>query len=136
MWTVYGHDSFENSKGENAKCYPPLPQALNIKGVVTLGILQFRPLGWKWRCIGVERPSSGGLESNPALESALATKVNFTEKEWAAFGITRLHFDDYIMSKINDVTHYFQPAASKFEQWACESEVSEEYKQMPPISRI
>ena len=34
------------------------------------------------------------------------------------------------MSKINDVVYYFQPAASKFDQWACESEASEEYKQM------
>jgi len=61
---------------------------------------------------------------------ALLTKVNFTQKEWAAFGIPYLHIDDYIMSKINDVAHYFQPAASKFEQWACKSQVSEEYKQM------
>jgi len=34
------------------------------------------------------------------------------------------------MSKINDVVHYFQPAASKFDQWAYKSEASEEYKQM------
>jgi len=31
---------------------------------------------------------------------------------------------------MNDVVHYFQPAASKFNQWACKSEASEEYKQM------
>jgi len=69
--------------------------------------------------------------TNPALESALPTKVNYlTQKEWAAFGIAHLHFDHYIMSKINDVVHYFQPAASKFDQWACKSEASEEYKQM------
>jgi len=68
--------------------------------------------------------------TNPALERALPTQANFTQKEWAAFGIAHLHFDDYIMSKINDVARYFQPAASKFEQWACKSEVSEEYKRM------
>jgi len=34
------------------------------------------------------------------------------------------------MSKSNEVAHYFQPAASKFEQWACKPQVSEEYKQM------
>jgi len=66
--------------------------------------------------------------TDPALESALPTKVNFTQKEWAAFGIAHLHFDDYIMSKINDVVHHFQPAANKFDQWACKSEASEEYK--------
>jgi len=48
------------------------------------------------------------------LQGALPTKVNFTQKEWSAFGITHLHFDDYIVSKINDVAHCFQPAASKF----------------------
>jgi len=130
MWIIHGQDSFENSKGENAKCCPRLPQALRIKGDVTLGFPQSRPLGWKWRCVGVERPSAGKMVSNPALGSALPTKVNFTQKEWAAFGIAHLHFDDYIMSKINDVAHNFQPAASKFEQWACRSEALEEYKQM------
>ena len=90
------------------------------------------PLGWKWRCVGVEQPSAGKLMSNPvaALESALLIEVNFTQKEWAAFGIAHLHFDDYITSKINDVAHYFQRAASKFEQWACESEASEKYERM------
>jgi len=34
------------------------------------------------------------------------------------------------MSKINDVVYYFHPAASKFDQWACKSEATEEYKQM------
>ena len=67
--------------------------------------------------------------SNPALESTLPAKVIFTQ-EWAAFGIAHLHFHNYIMSKINDVAHYFQPAASKFEEWACKSETSEEYEQM------
>jgi len=130
MWTIHGHDSFENSKGENAKCCPPLPQALSIKGDVTLGIPHSRLLGRKWHCIGVEQPSAGKSVTNPALESTLPTKVNFTQKEWPAFGIALLHFDDYIMSKIHDVAHYFQPAASKFDQWACKSEVSEKYKQM------
>jgi len=68
------------------------------------------------RCHCVEQPAAGKLVTNPALESALPTKMNFTQKEKAAFGIACLHFDDYIMSKINDVAYYFQPAASKFEQ--------------------
>ena len=102
-----------------------MPQALSIKGDVTLGIPQSRPLGRKWRCVGVERPSAGEVVSNPALP----TKVNFTQKEWAAFGIAHLHCNDYIMSKIND-DHYFQAAASKFDQWANKSEAAEEYKQM------
>jgi len=68
--------------------------------------------------------------SNPALKNNLPDKVNCTQEEWAAFSMTHLRFDDYIMSKLNDVAHYFQPAAIKFEQWACESERSEECKQM------
>jgi len=130
MWTILGHDSFENSKGENAKCCPPLPQALSIKGDVTLGIPHSHLLGRKWRCVGVERPSAGKSVKNPALESALPTQVDFMQKEWAAFRIAHLHCDDYFMSKINDVVHYFQPAASKFDQWAYKSEASEEHKQM------
>jgi len=130
MWTIHRHGSFENSKGENAKCCPPLPQALGIKGDVTLGIPHSHLFGRKWRSVSVERPSAGKSVKNSALESALPTKVNFTQKEWAAFGIAHLHFDDYITSKINDVVHYFQPAASQFDQWACKSEASEEYKLM------
>ena len=99
-------DSFENSKGENAKCCPPLPQALKIKGDVTLGIPHSRLLGRKWRCVGVEWPSAGKSVTNPALESALPTQVNFMQKEWAAFGIAHLHCNDYIISKINNVVHY------------------------------
>jgi len=115
MWTIHGHDSFENSKRENAKCCPPLPQALSIKKDVTLGIPHSRLLGWKWRCVGVERPSAGKSVTTPALESALPTQVNFTQKELAAFCIAHLHFDDYIMLKINDVVHYFRQAVSKFD---------------------
>ena len=107
-----------------------MPQALRIKRDISIGIPQSSPPGWKWRCVGAERPSAGKLVSNPSLESALPTKMNFTLKECAAFGIAHLHFDDNITSKINDVAHYFQPAASKFKQWACESETSKEYKQM------
>jgi len=127
---MHGHDSFDNSKEENAKCCLPLPQALSIKGDIILGIPHSRLRCRKWECVGVKRPSGGKSVTNPALESALPTQVNFTQNEWAAFGIAHLHRDDYIMSKINDVVHYFQPTASKFDQWAYKSEASEEYKQM------
>jgi len=130
MWTIHGHDSFENSRRESAKCCPPLPKALGIKGDVTLGIPHSHLLGRSWQCVGVERPSAGKSVTNPALESALPTQVNFTQKERAAFGIAQLHCDDSIMLKINDVVHYFRPAASKFDQWAYKSEASEEYKKM------
>jgi len=109
---------------------PPLPQAQSTKRDVTLGTPQSRPLGWKWRCVGVEWPSAGKLVLNPSLVNALPTKVNFMQQEWAAFGISHLNFDDYTMSKINDFTHYFRPAASKFEHWACKSEALEKYKQI------
>ena len=76
MWTIHGHDSFENSKGENAKCCPPLPQAPSIKGDVRLVIPHSHLLGQKWRCVRVERPSAGKSVTNPALESALPTQLN------------------------------------------------------------
>jgi len=49
--------------------------------------------------------SKSKLVSNPELESAPTTKLNLTQKKWAAFVIAHLHFDDYITSKINDVAH-------------------------------
>jgi len=49
---------------------------------------------------------------------------------FSALCIAHLHFDLYIMLKINDIAHYFRPAAGKFEQWARESEYLEEYRQM------
>jgi len=64
MWTIHGHDSYENSKGENAKCCPPLPQALSIKGDIALGISQSCPLGMKWRCVSLKRPLAGKSVSN------------------------------------------------------------------------
>jgi len=47
MWAIHGHDSFENSKAEKEKCCPPLPQALSIKGDITLGIPQSYPIDLK-----------------------------------------------------------------------------------------
>jgi len=35
MWTFHGHDSLENSKGENSKCCPPLPQRMKIAFIIT-----------------------------------------------------------------------------------------------------
>jgi len=68
--------------------------------------------------------------SNPALEGTLPTEVNSTQEELAIFNIAYLHFADCIMSKINDISYYFRPAAGKFEHWAYKSEASEEQKQM------
>jgi len=50
-------------------------------------MLKSHSLGWKWRCVGVEQPSAGRLVSKSELESILPTRVNFTQKELAAFGI-------------------------------------------------
>ena len=72
MWTIHGHDSFENSKGENAKCCPPMPQALSIKGEITLGNPQSRPLGRKWPVTldlsGAELFGSAGAEPDFSVQ--------------------------------------------------------------------
>jgi len=100
MWTIHGHDSFENSKGENAAVLPTIATSTEYQGRRNRRHSSVPP-AW------LQMASAGKLALNPALESALRTKVNFTNKEWAAFSISHLHFDDYIMSKIHDVAHSF-----------------------------
>ena len=66
------------------------------------------PSGFKWRCIGAVEPTKGQSLSNPELANALATKAEFSEGEWATFGISDLRIDDYIKAG----SSYFKPAAS------------------------
>ena len=75
MWSMHGHDSFDNSKEENAKCCLPLPQALSIKGDIILGIPHSRLRCRKWECVGVKRPSGGKSVTNPALEHLKITRA-------------------------------------------------------------
>ena len=54
--------------------------------------------GLKWQNIGLFQPSEGRQLTSPKLAAALQTKLEFTEEEWAMFGISHLQMDDFIKS--------------------------------------
>jgi len=58
---------------------------------------------------------------NQVLANLNSGPVNHTSTEYQG----NPNVKHSIMSKINHVAYYFQPSASKFEQWACKSEPSE-----------
>ena len=62
--------------------------------------------GLKWRKAKSEKPSNGQELMNEKLAEALATKTEFTQAEWDAFGIEVLHMDHFIQSGAS----CFQPA--------------------------
>jgi len=49
MWTIQGHEAFENAQGHVARHCPPLPQAMSInnKGVLKVGVPSMQDLQ-KW----------------------------------------------------------------------------------------
>jgi len=69
-------------------------------------------LGSKWRCAGIIEPTVGKLLTNAALADDLCTKLEFTQEEWADFGIVDLNIDDYIKSELDCVSSYFKPVAT------------------------
>ena len=56
------------------------------------------PSGFKWKPAGAEKPEQGRELKNAELAKALLSKCKFTEKEWKAFDIHDLRFDDFIKS--------------------------------------
>jgi len=38
MWTLQGHEAFENAQGQGGRHYPPLPQAMSIKNKEVLRV--------------------------------------------------------------------------------------------------
>jgi len=69
-------------------------------------------IGLKWRCAGIIEPTVGRLLTNAALADDLCTKLEFTQEEWADFGIVDLNIDDYIKSELDCVSSYFKPVAT------------------------
>jgi len=49
MWTIQGHDAFENAQGHGGRHCPPLTQAMSIKnkGVLKVGVPSIQDLQ-KW----------------------------------------------------------------------------------------
>ena len=54
--------------------------------------------GLEWIDMGFEVPMDGSPLEHPALAQALAKQTQFTGQEWAAFGISKLRMDHFIVS--------------------------------------
>jgi len=76
-------------------------------------------LGLKWQCAGIIEPTVGRQLMNAALASDLRTKLEFTQEEWAVFGIADLRSDDYIKSELESFSSYFKPVAVGFGVCVC-----------------
>jgi Meckel syndrome type 1 protein len=75
-----------------------------------------RPSGLKWRKIGSKKPSAGEELTNERLSAELGQRkggktVEFTQAEWASFGITGLRAHHFILA--SSQTAYFQPLVEK-----------------------
>ena len=94
---------------------PAIATSPEYQGRHSIGLSTVLPAWYEMVIRQSRTPLAGKLVSNPALEGTLPTEVNFTQEELAIFNIAYLHFADCIMSKINDISYYFRPAAGKFE---------------------
>jgi len=65
-------------------------------------------LDLKWRRLGATEPTRGRRLNNFDLAQALLNKLQFTKKEWKAFGIRGLRTDDFIESSGT----YYTPAVT------------------------
>ena len=65
----------------------------------------FTPSGLVWTSVGNARPESGSRLKNQLLANALREKAEFTEKEWAAFGVDGLHSEHFV--EVDG--HFYQP---------------------------
>ena len=66
-------------------------------------------LGLKWQLVGAAPRSDGRELFHPQLALALASKTEFTQREWDAFGITDVRYGDFIKVGANA----FSPAARR-----------------------
>ena len=71
-----------------------------------------KPDGLKWKSIGAIKPKKGKELHNEALAEALTKKTEFTHEEWAAFRVSELVKDTFILS----AGLYFLPCAPQLTQ--------------------
>ena len=71
--------------------------------------MQSEASGLKWEHAGDTPPAQGRELVRPDLSEALSCKTEFTEQEWAAFGIRDLHNDDWIKAGES----YYKPLAER-----------------------
>jgi len=69
-----------------------------------------RASGLTWKKTGATMPTHGREVSNAGLATALKNKTEFTQQEWAAFGLSDLRSDDFIEADGS----YFRPSAATF----------------------
>jgi hypothetical protein len=79
------------------------PLSVNALGSSGAGTLA---TGTTWENVGTTRPAAGREIVNVDLANALASKNNFTQDQFNAFGVYDLRVDDFIASDAS----YFKPA--------------------------
>jgi hypothetical protein len=76
-------------------------------------IIQGTPSGLKWLKIGGVPSDGDEILDNPQLRDALSRKcgttATFTQSEWDAFGVQKLHMGHFV--KMDDDSCYFKPVA-------------------------
>jgi hypothetical protein len=82
----------------------PLPTA----SFLTFGTTVRGALGSKWKNIGFAEPSKGQELRCDALAASLVNKTEFTQQEWASFGIRDVRDDHFVRSG----DQYFKPVGN------------------------
>lgn len=101
-----GHFDQALPKGLLCQAYDEvLQKARALQSRMKTIIYDTGPSGLKWMRT-LTKPAGREMR-NTKLEAALASKTEFTQQEFSAFGISELRYDDYIKS--ND--SYFKPAS-------------------------
>jgi hypothetical protein len=78
--------------------------ALRMDHFIKSGVSYFQP---------AEKPRRGTELTNAELAKALASKSEFTQKQWDKFNITDLHVDHFIEGLLTSGVSYFQPTGAK-----------------------
>ena len=68
-------------------------------------VLSPKGTGLKWESVGQIRPTFGHEVNHAQLADALTRKTEFSEQEWRAFGIRKIHLGDFIRAGAT----YFSP---------------------------
>jgi len=77
MWTIQGHEAFENAQGHGGRHCPPLPQAMSIKnkGVLRVGVPSMQDLQeWAEQSQSSEDCKQLTLETFEAAQQWLAER--------------------------------------------------------------
>ena len=91
MWTIQGHEAFENSQGHGGRYCPPLPQAMSIKNnrVLRVGVPSMQDLQeWAEQSQSAEDYKQLTLETFEAAPQWPAERrVNVEKEETGKIGL-------------------------------------------------